>query len=99
MSLRPFISLALTTTASRFAGTAVLALALLFTSCSSASDTPPVATAAGEVGADNAAIDALFAEFDRPGSPGCGLAVAQDGELVYSRGYGYANLDHDIPNI
>ncbi len=96
MSLRPFISSSLTTTAFRFAGTAMLAL--LFASCATASDPVPVATAGGEVGADNAAIDALFAEFDRSGSPGCGLAVAQDGELVYSRGYGYANLDYDIPN-
>ncbi len=96
MSLTPFISFTLTTTASRFAGIAMLTL--LFTSCATTSDTVPVVTATGEVGADNASIDALFAEFDRLGSPGCGLAVAQDGELVYSRGYGYANLDHDIPN-
>ena len=44
-----------------------------------------------------AAIDAVFAAWDRPGSPGCALAVAQDGGLLYSRGYGYANLDFDIP--
>lgn len=50
-----------------------------------------------ETGADNAAVDAVFASWDMPGSPGCALAVAQDGTLMYSRGYGYANLDHDIP--
>ena len=50
-----------------------------------------------ETGADNAAVDAVFASWDQPGSPGCALAVAQDGVLVYSRGYGYANLDYDIP--
>ena len=50
-----------------------------------------------EVGVEIPEIDALFAVWDRPGSPGCSLAVAQDGELLYSRGYGYANLDHDIP--
>ena len=49
------------------------------------------------VGADNTVIDALFAEWDVPGSPGCGLAVAKNGNLIYSRGYGYANLDYDIP--
>ena len=54
----------------------------------------PLADGAGD---DDAAVDAIFAAWDRPGSPGCALAVAQDGELVYSRGYGYANLDHDIP--
>jgi CubicO group peptidase (beta-lactamase class C family) len=50
-----------------------------------------------EVGADNAAIDAVFAPWDQPRSPGCALGVARDGDLFYSRGYGYANLDHDIP--
>ena len=50
-----------------------------------------------ETGSDNAAVDALFASQDTPGSPGCALAVAQNGTLVYTRGYGYANLDYDIP--
>jgi CubicO group peptidase (beta-lactamase class C family) len=50
-----------------------------------------------ETGDDNAIVDAIFASWDVPGSPGCALAVAQDGTLVYSRGYGYANLDYDIP--
>jgi CubicO group peptidase (beta-lactamase class C family) len=50
-----------------------------------------------EVGADNAAVDAIFASWDRPDSPGCALAVARNGDLFYSRGYGYANLDYDIP--
>jgi CubicO group peptidase (beta-lactamase class C family) len=49
-----------------------------------------------ETGDDNAVVDAVFASWDLPGSPGCALAVAQDGALVYSRGYGYANLDYDI---
>ncbi len=42
-------------------------------------------------------IDAVFREFDRPGSVGCALGVAQNGELIYKNGYGYANLDWDIP--
>jgi len=46
---------------------------------------------------DNPAVDAVFSTWDEPGSPGCALAVAQDGAPVYSRGYGYANLDYDIP--
>jgi len=50
-----------------------------------------------ETGEDNAAVDAVFAAWDLPGSPGCALSVARNGELVYSRGYGYANLDYDIP--
>jgi CubicO group peptidase (beta-lactamase class C family) len=43
------------------------------------------------------AIDAIFAEYDMPGSVGCALGVSLDGELVYKKGYGFANLDWDIP--
>jgi CubicO group peptidase (beta-lactamase class C family) len=45
----------------------------------------------------NAAVDAIFAEWDRPDSPGCALGVVQAGELTYERGYGRANLDWDVP--
>lgn len=45
----------------------------------------------------NAEIDAVFAKFDSTTSPGCSAAAAQDGKLVYSRGYGMANLDHGVP--
>jgi CubicO group peptidase (beta-lactamase class C family) len=44
-----------------------------------------------------AKIHALFALVDVPGSPGASLAVARDGEIIYSNGYGYANLEYDIP--
>jgi CubicO group peptidase (beta-lactamase class C family) len=47
---------------------------------------------------DTAGIDAIFAEYDRPGSPGCALGVVQDGTIIYQRGYGLANLDYGIPN-
>lgn len=50
-----------------------------------------------EIGEDNPEIDALFVDWDAHGSPGCALGVAQDGNLLYSRGYGYANLDHNVP--
>jgi CubicO group peptidase (beta-lactamase class C family) len=42
-------------------------------------------------------VDAIFARWDRPDSPGCALGVVQDGELIYERGYGIANLDWHIP--
>ena len=71
----------------------LFAVVLLAAGCA-ASDTPHAGL---ETGADNRAIDAIFAAWDEPGSPGCALAVARDGDLVYSRGYGYANLDYDIP--
>jgi CubicO group peptidase (beta-lactamase class C family) len=45
----------------------------------------------------SARIDALFAEWDRPDSPGCALGVVRDGDLVHARGYGMANLEHSVP--
>jgi len=41
-------------------------------------------------------VDTIFAEYDTPGSPGCALGVIQDGEFIYRRGYGAANLEHGI---
>lgn len=43
-----------------------------------------------------AKIDRLFAKWDRPDRPGVAVAIARDGETIYSRGYGRANLEHDI---
>ena len=54
--------------------------------------------AAQSVQVDPEAIDALFAEWDRSDSPGCSLGVIHQGELVYSRGYGLASLEHGIAN-
>jgi CubicO group peptidase (beta-lactamase class C family) len=45
----------------------------------------------------HARVDALFAEWDRPDSPGAAVAVVRDGELLYARGYGSANLEYGIP--
>jgi len=45
-----------------------------------------------------ARVDKLFALWNKPESPGCSLAVIKDGSIVYERGYGAADLDHDIPN-
>lgn len=42
-------------------------------------------------------VDALFAEWDRPDSPGAALGIIRDGRLLYARGYGSANLDWRIP--
>ena len=42
-------------------------------------------------------VDQLFAEWDKPDSPGAALAVVKDDEIVYKRGYGVANLEYDIP--
>lgn len=42
-------------------------------------------------------VDRLFETWDKPSSPGCALGIIQDGTLIYARGYGMANLEHNIP--
>src|SRR5262245_16983777 len=46
---------------------------------------------------DTASIDAIFADLARPRSPGCALGVYRDGAVVYSKGYGLANLEDEVP--
>jgi CubicO group peptidase (beta-lactamase class C family) len=53
---------------------------------------------AGAQAPESARVDAIFSQYDRSGSPGCALGVVQDGRVVYQKGYGYANLDYDIPH-
>lgn len=43
-----------------------------------------------------ARVNELFAKWDRPDSPGCVVGVIRRGELVHSRGYGGADLDHGV---
>jgi len=42
-------------------------------------------------------VDAVFAKWDSAVSPGCALSVIKDGQIIYKRGYGVADLDHDVP--
>jgi CubicO group peptidase (beta-lactamase class C family) len=42
-------------------------------------------------------VDAIFAEFDTPHTPGCAMAAMRDGAVRYQRGYGMANLEYGIP--
>ncbi|NIM49557.1 MAG: serine hydrolase [Gemmatimonadales bacterium] len=41
-------------------------------------------------------VEAVFAEWDKPDSPGCAVAVIRDGKIVYEDGYGMANLEHGV---
>lgn len=43
------------------------------------------------------ALDALFAPYAHSGSPGCAVSVYQNGAVVFARGYGFADLNHDVP--
>ena len=43
------------------------------------------------------AIDSLFLSMSHSGEPGCAAGVYQNGAVVFARGYGFANLTHDVP--
>ncbi len=45
----------------------------------------------------NGKVDQVFAQFDKPESPGCALAVIKEGQIIYKRGYGMSNLEYGIP--
>jgi CubicO group peptidase (beta-lactamase class C family) len=42
-------------------------------------------------------VDKVFEKWDKPESPGCALGVYKDGQIVYKRGYGIADLNDDVP--
>jgi CubicO group peptidase (beta-lactamase class C family) len=49
--------------------------------------------------ADMAArIDSIFAHHDHTHTPGCAVGVVRDGEFVFKRGYGMANLEYGVAN-
>jgi CubicO group peptidase (beta-lactamase class C family) len=42
-------------------------------------------------------IDALFAPFAKPGSPGAVVTVTKHGQEIFSGSYGLANINHAVP--
>jgi len=44
-----------------------------------------------------ARVDALFAEWNKRDSPGCGVGVSRSGAIVFERGYGMANVERAVP--
>ena len=44
-----------------------------------------------------ARADQLFAAWNRPDSPGCGVGVSRNGAVIFERGYGMASLERKVP--
>ena len=42
-------------------------------------------------------VDGIFGKWDRADSPGCALGIYKDGQIIYGRGYGMADLNDDVP--
>jgi len=57
----------------------------------------PVVAAQANSDSLAAQTDEVFAQWDKPDSPGCVCAVMREGEVVYSRAFGTANLELDVP--
>ncbi len=70
----------------------VLVISALLAGCGGGSSKAPLTAISKE-----ARVDQLFAQWDRPDSPGCALAVMQAGDVIYQRGYGMANLERRVP--
>ena len=47
-------------------------------------------------GQTTAAVDEVFADLTKPGSPGCALGIYRDGKIVYAQGYGLANIEESV---
>jgi CubicO group peptidase (beta-lactamase class C family) len=56
-----------------------------------------VAGITAPLGARQATVDDLFRPWQSPDSPGAAVLVIQDNQVVLSKGYGMANLEHGIP--
>ena len=41
-------------------------------------------------------VDAIFADVAKADTPGCALGVIRDGQLIYSKGYGQAVIEHGV---
>jgi CubicO group peptidase (beta-lactamase class C family) len=42
-------------------------------------------------------VDAVFAAYDTPRSPGCAVGIVRGGSLAYARGYGQASVELGVP--
>jgi len=42
-------------------------------------------------------VDELFAQYDKPGSPGCSVGIIRDGKFAYRRSFGEASLELSVP--
>lgn len=47
---------------------------------------------------ESVAINRIFSEWNTADSSGCALGIMRDGQLIYAKGYGMANLEYNIPN-
>lgn len=88
----------LASSVARRAAALVAALSLAAMACAARVATPPRDVAApGLSAAAVRTIDAAVARTLAQGSPGMAVEVTWRGQVVFARGYGLADLEHDVP--
>jgi CubicO group peptidase (beta-lactamase class C family) len=45
---------------------------------------------------ERSAVDSIFLQWNKSSSPGTAIGIIKDGKLLYSNGYGIADLEHNI---
>ncbi len=58
---------------------------------------PPRAAGTPDDRSREAAVESVFSALQQRGSPGAAVGVYRQGALIFSRGYGLADLDHAVP--
>jgi CubicO group peptidase (beta-lactamase class C family) len=79
----------------RSVGRVVLASVLVFGACDGSMSGSVDAGTGGQK--MEAAVDEVFEDLTAPGSPGCALGVYRDGQMIYAKGYGLANVEDNVP--
>lgn len=69
-----------------------VSMVLLCMSCATAKS-----ESLGDTRSRERAVDAVFAEMQRPDGPGAAVGIYRGGRLIYSRGYGIADIEHNVP--
>ena len=67
-------------------------IVVVFTSCGEKDLGSPI------IEVDSGIIDSLFSDYDLGDGPGAAVMIIKDGEILFSNGYGLANLEDGIPN-
>lgn len=65
--------------------------------CEPALAAPPSPLHATDETARHKAVDSVFTPFNYPDSPGMAVGIYKGNQIVYARGYGLADLEHNIP--
>ena len=72
----------------------VVAFACLAIACPIRSQTTKPKATAPDLAAE---IAPIFADYAKPGSPGCAVMVLKNAKVAYEAGFGTAHLEHGIP--